>query len=276
MDALTIIGIVGFGLQTCKGVLSYYQSWKDSRDDVAELCQSIEIIQATLALLQDNIDKLQTDPASAKLVEDAMRSCDEGFAKLKRKLGKIQDDKSAGGFRMQARTQLKRVSYPFKESTILKLRDVLHDRKSDLNLVLQALHMYILHVSNERAVLTAISDTTSLTLDRLTTVDGKITRLSSDVAIVDLNVMEVKSNLEASEKSRVIPLICTRTQLTDETADRRRDEILHWVCTVDPSSTHQALFEKRAPDTGNWFLEGSQFRAWATSVSLLWLNGESM
>ena len=142
MDAVgSFVGVASFGLQVCGSLLLYYQSWKDSNESVADLYQSIKNVEATLQLLRDSVGRQHPDLASIQGIRDNMQRLDVNFGKLNKKLEKMQDGKGAVGFRKQAKAQLTRVSYPFKESTILKLRDILHDQKCDLLLVLHALQM---------------------------------------------------------------------------------------------------------------------------------------
>jgi hypothetical protein len=135
------VGVASLGLQICGGFLLYYQSWKESNESVADLYQSIKTVENTLQLLHDSANGRQLDSASIQGVRDSMQRLEVNFGKLDKKLQKIKDGKGAGGFREQAKAQLTRVSYPFKESTILKLRDIIHDQKCDLLLALHVLQM---------------------------------------------------------------------------------------------------------------------------------------
>jgi hypothetical protein len=137
----SVVGIVGLGLQICQGLLSYYESSRYCHRDVADLCLSIEGLERILQLLEGSVNGRQLDLDAAKCIKDSMDLCGKSLNKLEKKLVKIKNSQGAEGFRQQAKKQLIRVSYPFKESTLLKLRDIVHDQKSDLSLALHALHM---------------------------------------------------------------------------------------------------------------------------------------
>ena len=79
MDGASIITFVQAGLQVCNGLWSFYNTWKDYREDIAFICDSLADIEETLRFLQ--------------------------------------------------------------ASTILKLRDILQETKSDLILLLAALQL---------------------------------------------------------------------------------------------------------------------------------------
>ncbi|KAH8691230.1 ankyrin repeat-containing domain protein [Talaromyces proteolyticus] len=169
-----------------------------------------------------------------------MQRCATIFEKLQRKLDKFKDANSAKGFRAHGKLQWERVKYPFKESTIFKLRDLLHEQKVDLTLVLESLQI----------------DTANLFVDRLDSLDQKMERLTLNLDTVNTNIQRVRSKLELSEKNE------------------KSRQMLQWLCSVDPSTNHEAAQSKREPGSGMWFLEGSEFNAWKVSGSVLWLNGE--
>lgn len=137
----TFVGVASFGLQVCGSLLVYYQSWKSCNESIKDLCQSIENVEDILQLLQDSVGRRQQDLASSQGVEDSMERLAVNFGKLNTKLEKIKEGKGSAGFWKKAKAQLTRVSYPFKESTIMKLRDLIHYQECDLLLALHTLQM---------------------------------------------------------------------------------------------------------------------------------------
>lgn len=60
----------------------------------------------------------------------------------------------------------------------------------------------------------------------------------------------------------------------NEDIDKRRDAILRWLSSPDPSSSYQKALKLRQPDTGLWFLESEQYASWkASPSSFAWLHG---
>jgi hypothetical protein len=140
----SILAFVQAGLKVCKGIWTYYNTWKDYREDVAFICDSLTGIEKTLTFLQDSMTARPKPPpndAQDESCRDAVQRCKATMDRLSKKLGKIEDSSSSGGFRLQAKFQWERVKYPLKESTILKLRDLLQETKSDLLLLLAALQL---------------------------------------------------------------------------------------------------------------------------------------
>ena len=87
------------------------------------------------------MEKQSPKTISEESCQNPIQRCTNTIHKLRKKLGKIQDGNSSSGFQLHARFQWERVKYPFKESTILKLRDILQETKSDLILLLAALQL---------------------------------------------------------------------------------------------------------------------------------------
>lgn len=51
-------------------------------------------------------------------------------------------------------------------------------------------------------------------------------------------------------------------------------DVLTWLNAPDPFSNHSQACEAKQPETGNWFLNSSDYRDWKIqSGSTLWLHG---
>ena len=65
--------------------------------------------------------------------------------------------------------------------------------------------------------------------------------------------------------------------VADWNLDQLFKEIRQWLKPIDPYLNHNAACGKRQEGTGNWFLEGDQFREWQNSPnSFLWLHGKRL
>ena len=66
------IGIVSLGIQVCQGLLKYYDSWKDSRKDIAALCSSVESLSSIL----DQLEQTLTGTHETKsTISDCIEAC---------------------------------------------------------------------------------------------------------------------------------------------------------------------------------------------------------
>lgn len=136
-----VVSFVGLGLQVCQSLYKYYESWRNCREDIAAICDTLQRTQKILAHLQDVVVTNSPNTKLADLSYDTIQKWGHNMEKLSKKLGKIQDSKGTGGFLNQTKARWERVTYPLKESTILKLRDLLHEQELELLLVLSTLGM---------------------------------------------------------------------------------------------------------------------------------------
>lgn len=64
----------------------------------------------------------------------------------------------------------------------------------------------------------------------------------------------------------------------DTQAESKREGLLDWLCSLDPSEAYNAARDKHMGGTSNWLIrDNKEFKAWEHSArSLLWLNGKRM
>lgn len=64
----------------------------------------------------------------------------------------------------------------------------------------------------------------------------------------------------------------------DSATEKEYEELLHWLCDVDPSAMHNAARDRHETGTNEWLISDSEeFKAWETGDrSLLWLHGKGM
>lgn len=64
----------------------------------------------------------------------------------------------------------------------------------------------------------------------------------------------------------------------DAQEETKREGLLDWLCTLDPSEAYNAARDKHMGGTSDWLIRDSKkFKAWENSArSLLWLNGKRM
>jgi ankyrin repeat domain-containing protein 50 len=132
------VGIVSFGLTVCQGLLQYYASWKDCENDVATTCGSLEGLIRALQLLETSIKGHGFKPEIVATIEESIKSCEGAVSCLQRKLDKIKATKLPGSWE-RVRSQGRRMMYPFKESTLAKLREVVSELRDNLSLAVGTL-----------------------------------------------------------------------------------------------------------------------------------------
>lgn len=121
----------------------YLGTWKDAESDVRKMYTSIESLTQSFALLKDILAKPCFDARVLRRVEESIQLCEDGIGCLDKKLKKIQatPQRAADKWNIKAKAQLHRALYPFKESTVVKLREVSNEMQSHLHLSLEILHV---------------------------------------------------------------------------------------------------------------------------------------
>ncbi|KAF3762569.1 hypothetical protein M406DRAFT_263163 [Cryphonectria parasitica EP155] len=68
-----------------------------------------------------------------------------------------------------------------------------------------------------------------------------------------------------------------RKEVRDFQAEEKRDKLLQWLCSIDPSENYNAARDKHENGTGDWLLRDSEeFKTWRMCPgSLLWLHGKA-
>lgn len=148
MDLATAVaGFVSLGLQISQNLLTYYDGWRHSREDVDDICNSVGEMRQMLTIMDEAVKRQSFHSCNG--TDDFKRTverCENTMSRLERKVKKVRDDTATSGFLARARSEFERVKYPLKESTILKLRDLLREQKLDLVLILNGLNMWVISV----------------------------------------------------------------------------------------------------------------------------------
>lgn len=135
-------GLVSLGLTVCQELLKFYESWKGAEDDVKRMYGSVEQLTKTFIYLRRSIRQNQFSGDVVARVEESIRMCENGLLALRKKLLKINCASQAnGGWSHKLRSQFQRGLYPFKESTIVKLKEICSDLQGNLGLALETLQM---------------------------------------------------------------------------------------------------------------------------------------
>lgn len=134
------VGIVSLGIQVCQGLIQYYGSWKDAPEDVTQMCQSVRNLEETLKLLEDTITDNRVSTQAKTGVQNNIDACTVSINKLQSKLMKVQELKGSGIW-PKVHGQGRRLLYPFRESTLLKLRGIIAEIRENINLAVEVLNL---------------------------------------------------------------------------------------------------------------------------------------
>ena len=139
--ASAVAGILSLGIEVCQGLLNYYNSYKGAAADVARMYGSVESLTTTVSILKKTLDRGSVASNVEKDVIKSIKSCENGFQRLEKTLKKVKISANADGWQEKAKNHLKRAAYPFRESTLVKLREITNEQRDHLALAVGVLQM---------------------------------------------------------------------------------------------------------------------------------------
>ena len=174
-DPGTIVGLLSLGIQACDGLVGYYLKWKDCQKDIRVTISLLNNLRDGLNAVQKLVDG--GSPDAIKLV-DGISSCSAAINELSVELASFEPYKHSDSLRNKLKTQARRLYYPFKESTLAKLREHVFEVKEVLDLSMGTLQLERLEV-----VVDVVEDSNRLirSIQRrgLTQVKAKVAALNS-------------------------------------------------------------------------------------------------
>ena len=266
MEALGVAsgaaGILSLGIAVCQGLLQYYGSWKDAESDVAGMYESIEALARVLRLLLPALEHGKFDHNVVAVIEENITSCHQGIEKLRKKLDKIKISPLRPGWRRKAQAQLWRTLYPFKASTLVKLKGIGNELRDHLSLALNVLRI----------------DASTASLTKLDVLDRHVADVTVDVdflkqqsGLLSRNLNGLADSVENSS-SGVDALILSRSS-------EYHLKVFRWFSPL------AGVFERKQRDTfnlkarqdgiGKWLLKTKEFTNWLVGDGeILWCPGK--
>lgn len=265
MEALGIAsgvaGIISLGITVCQGLLDYYDSWKDAQASVAQMYASIEALTKTLRLLETALKHEHFLRDIVARLEECIRSVENGFQSLQKKLDKVQLVPSDEGWKARAKSQFRRAEFPFKESTLIKLKELGSELRDDLSLALSLLQI----------------DSSGIALQKLDLVGRRVAEVSSNVTVladqstfISKNVKDIKAFTLATSES-VNDLVLAE-------AHNYTRKVCNWLSPLSVEFQKKQLdtfnIPNRQDGTSQWFFETSEFNDWLSGTGTsLWCPG---
>jgi Fungal N-terminal domain of STAND proteins len=143
------ISIVAFAIDATKDILWYYGAWKNQGGDVKEMLASVNDLKGTLEFLQEAIKPPASFPKNVvENVEKSIKSFNSCCNKLMDELKKVQKtEPPKPGVRSAIRLHMRKAMYPFKEATLVKIRGLISEARSNLSLALDTLELFVYSAS---------------------------------------------------------------------------------------------------------------------------------
>ena len=246
MDAAgSAVGIASLGIQICQGLLSYYDGWRGYDADVSSAYDTVDDLSRTLALLRALLGCNELDEEKKDRVKRCLHSCEERLAKLSRKSQKLRKYGQPEGFRQKAWAELQRAWYPFRASTLARLREIVADVLERLKLAIDVLQLDV-STTSQRTLKSVAADTSNL--------------VSCTVAIAT-SVAHVSAHSQ---------------QILDLQQSDQFKKIKAWLSAPDPWVNHASARQRHEPHTGSWLLKSDQYQKWREGqIRHLWLYGKA-
>ncbi|KAF9883678.1 hypothetical protein FE257_003062 [Aspergillus nanangensis] len=136
------VGILSFGLQVCGGIISYYESWKASDQDVHKIyTKSIDLLH----LLGSLVKIIQTNtisPVVATQISQPLQSCKDAVFKLDAMVQELQNTGEPATLSARLKAHGKRALYPFRKQTLSDMMAHLEGLQLNLNTALSVANIY--------------------------------------------------------------------------------------------------------------------------------------
>ncbi|CAG8961467.1 hypothetical protein HYFRA_00013919 [Hymenoscyphus fraxineus] len=239
------VGVISFSLQVCKGLIQYYESYKDKRKDIERMVSALKSLTGTLETLKDPIRTTSFSKKQIENISSKIEDCEESIMEFSEVLGKIKESDVPGtagtrniGFSEKFKEVKGRLVYPFRESTILKLQESIGHVNSNLALAMQ--------------------NRQSLCLMK--------NLIISLVEWITWSLVKQVRSTPSHHKKRVADgRICE---------DEKTQTILNWMSTLDHNSKQEETFSRREEGTGLWLFETQEFNDWVNGKNkVLWASG---
>ena len=152
------VGVISLGMQVCQGLLAYYDSWRGCHQDIENTSKSIASLTDTLELVSRVVKdkKGQGDPIEQQISSIVVR-CLTAIEALSEELKRFEKYPESADIGSKIKSHMRRLYYPFKESTLSKLRDSVQDVRDDLVPALSVLQLEQLSGLEEETNNVAIS-----------------------------------------------------------------------------------------------------------------------
>ncbi|KFZ04968.1 hypothetical protein V501_08817 [Pseudogymnoascus sp. VKM F-4519 (FW-2642)] len=145
----TAVGAISLGIQVCQGLVEYYGSWKDAPRDVARMCQSIRSLEERLNAVNTVVKNNGIASQAGSGVQSGIDSCVASIAELQSQLIKVQEI-SGPSIWSKVHGHGRRLLYPFRESTLLKLNGIVAEMRENLSFALDVLQLQSTESSTEQ------------------------------------------------------------------------------------------------------------------------------
>ena len=275
LDPGSAIGVASFGIEVCKGLLKYYNDWKDYDDDIREAYRGVDDLNKTFQLLESKLPDLFGTMFVAR-AKACLTTCQGKLEELKARLEKLHIE-NPKGFRQKIQAGGLRALYPFRKSTLAELKAIVQSLMHQLG---HAVQLIIMDSSDStRSIALQIKEEADNISSLSTQIRDSISSLSTQIDALTISThtqaVDTAASVQMLISSGAMTAANVQTLLSTEDATKLKD-ILIWLNAPDRSIEHEGARRKHQKGTGEWLLQGKPYQDWVAGFSpLLWLHGKA-
>jgi hypothetical protein len=139
----SIVGIVSLGLQVTQSIFDYYSAAKDRGTTLDGTITKLEQLLKVLEAVRTQLETKKTRPDEHGLLSNiltAVQRCEECIEELREEADKFRESPAQGrGLRTGARATVRRITYPFRQSTLQRVEEDIDEILSQLSVAQQSL-----------------------------------------------------------------------------------------------------------------------------------------
>ncbi|KAJ5311151.1 hypothetical protein N7476_007011 [Penicillium atrosanguineum] len=139
--AAGIAGFLSLGIQVTQSLVDFYSVYKSRDTDIAKMTQNMENLQSTFRSLETAIHQRQSQPNANELLQEvdtATQRCHEIIQELQSECQKLYAE-SGTSLKVRFQAAGRRVTYPFRKSTLQKIEEDVRDIRENLLFALSVL-----------------------------------------------------------------------------------------------------------------------------------------
>lgn len=140
----SVAGILSTSITVTRGLHDYYRAFRDQNDSVNRLCNNLDTLSTILISLDKTIKSQEFRSSKQDLlqqVEKSISACGEVVQELREETDKIVTTKEQHKIKDIIKAGRSRLIYPFRESTLQKLREDIEEFRHNLSLALDVLQI---------------------------------------------------------------------------------------------------------------------------------------
>ena len=144
-DPLSVSGsvsdLVSIGITLCQGLVQYYGSYMSCESDISTVLVSAIALSNSLTQLGNATRSPMFRADIVTILKSSATACQSGITALEKKLNKIETTPKPTGPWHRVKHHARKAMYPFKESTLAKLREIITDLRGNLTAAINVLQM---------------------------------------------------------------------------------------------------------------------------------------